>query len=128
MQWRDSKARYEELRQAEAWAEHLLIRKQLYFTQCRHSIPDDEYNAHRREYEMQWELEWNALERKLLNGSGVPAMVKKQLGEQAKVRAVQPSAPRMPPMPEYVGKRLLTIHELEEEYLPDDDEENDEEE
>ena len=130
-QGRDASERYKELQDAEAWTEYLLARKQQYMWQCRRNIPDDEYRVHRMEYDRQWEMEWSTLEHKLLNGSGVPSMVKKQLGESADVKMVQPPAPRMSPMPEYVGKRLPTIKELEEEYLPDDKDEkkkNDEEE
>lgn len=119
-QGRDASERYKELQDAEAWAEYILCRKQQYVWQCRRNVPDFEYDCHRSHYDRQWEEEWTTLERKLLNGSGVPSMVRRQLGESVDVKMVQPTSPRMTPMPEYVGKRLPTIKELEEEYLPDD--------
>ena len=116
-QGRDASDRYKELQRAEAWAEWILCRKQLYWVQQRRSVPDSEYDTHRSIYERHWETEWNALERKLLNGSGVPAMVRRQLGENADVKRFVPSRAMQTPMPEYVGKKLPTIEELEKEYL-----------
>ena len=115
-QGRDASERYKELQDAEAWTEYLLARKQQYMWQCRRNISDDEYRVHRMEYDRQWEMEWSALEHKLLNGSGVPSMVKRQLGETANIGVVKPPQPTQTPMPEYVGKKLPTIEELEKEY------------
>ena len=124
-QGREAKERYKQLQRAQAWAEYLLARRQQFLWQCRRNVSDTDYVRFKDNYERLWEREWHYLERKLLNGSGVPSMVKRQLGESVVVK-IEPPRAMYSPMPEYVDKKLPTIEELEEEYgvnVSDDSEE-----